>query len=125
MGKPEEIFEEEETEEEKENAKKRVFQEQVITGKKKLMRDPDNRVIGGVAAGIAAYMGWDATAVRLAMILLLFIPVRALDGSAVHYTLDGYASSKNSSRPSDHARKECHTRNDWTNSHRWFRKGIQ
>ncbi len=74
MGKPEEIFEEEETEEEKENAKKHVFQEQVITGKKKLMRDPDNRVIGGVAAGIAAYMGWDATAVRLAMILLLFIP---------------------------------------------------
>ncbi|GGK11673.1 MULTISPECIES: PspC domain-containing protein [Parabacteroides] len=74
MGKPEEIFEEEETEEEKENAKKRVFQEQVITGKKKLMRDPDNRVIGGVAAGIAAYMGWDTTAVRLAMILLLFIP---------------------------------------------------
>lgn len=52
-----------------------MFQEQVITGKKKLMRDPDNRVIGGVAAGIAAYMGWDATAVRLAMILLLFIPV--------------------------------------------------
>lgn len=74
MGKPEEIFEEEETEEEKENAKKRVFQEQVITDKKKLMRDPDNRVIGGVAAGIAAYMGWDTTAVRLAMILLLFIP---------------------------------------------------
>ncbi|MCS2890929.1 PspC domain-containing protein [Parabacteroides faecis] len=74
MGKPEEIFEEEETEEEKENAKKRLFQEQVITGKKKLMRDPDNRVIGGVAAGIAAYMGWDTTAVRLAMILLLFIP---------------------------------------------------
>ena len=74
MGKPEEIFEEE-TEEEKENAKKRTYQEQVITGKKKLMRDPDNRVIGGVAAGIAAYMGWDATAVRLAMILLLFIPV--------------------------------------------------
>lgn len=73
MGKPEDIFEEE-TDEEKENAKKRVFQEQVITGKKKLMRDPDNRVIGGVAGGIAAYMGWDATAVRLVMILLMFIP---------------------------------------------------
>lgn len=73
MGKPEEIFEEEK-EEEKETTGKRVYQEQVISGKKKLMRDPDNRVIGGVAAGIAAYMGWDATAVRLAMILLLFIP---------------------------------------------------
>ena len=67
MGKPEEIFEEEK-EEEKETTGKRVYQEQVISGKKKLMRDP------GVAAGIAAYMGWDATAVRLAMILLLFIP---------------------------------------------------
>lgn len=77
MGKPEEIFDEEsqgEKEEEKEAAGKRGFQEQIIPGKKKLMRDPDNRVIGGVAAGIAAYMGWDATAVRLAMILLLFIP---------------------------------------------------
>ena len=38
------------------------------------MRDPDNRVLGGVAGGIAAYMGWDVTAVRLAMIILLFIP---------------------------------------------------
>lgn len=74
MGKPEEIFDDEEPEEEKENAKKHVFQEQVIPGKKKLMRDPDNRIIGGVASGIAAYMGWDVTAVRLAMILLLFIP---------------------------------------------------
>lgn len=74
MGKPEDIFEEE-RDEEKENAKKRIFQEQATTGKKRLMRDPDNRVIGGVAAGIAAYMGWDVTAVRLVMILLLFIPI--------------------------------------------------
>ena len=73
MGKPEEIFEEEEKEEEQ--SQKRVVQEQVIEGKKKLMRDPDNRILGGVAAGIAAYMGWDVTAVRLVMILLLFIPV--------------------------------------------------
>ena len=38
------------------------------------MRDPDNRVLGGVAGGIAAYMDWDITAVRLVMIVLLFIP---------------------------------------------------
>lgn len=73
MGKPEEIFAEE-SEEENENTKKHAFQEQVISGKKKLMRDPDNRIIGGVASGIAAYMGWDATAVRLLMIISLFIP---------------------------------------------------
>ena len=48
--------------------------EQSPRGPKKLMRDPDNRVLGGVAGGIAAYMGWDVTAVRLAMIILLFIP---------------------------------------------------
>ena len=76
MGKPEELFEgEEEKEDNREEAKTHSFQEEEIPrGPKKLMRDPDNRVLGGVAGGIAAYMGWDVTAVRLAMIILLFIP---------------------------------------------------
>ena len=88
MGKPEELFEGEEEKESLERAifqevydikdvdfKKTAFQEEEIPrGPKKLMRDPDNRVLGGVAGGIAAYMGWDVTAVRLAMIILLFIP---------------------------------------------------
>ncbi|SEF98095.1 PspC domain-containing protein [Parabacteroides chinchillae] len=74
MGKPEEIFEEEE-EKSKEEPKARPMQEhQAYSEKKRLMRDPDNRVLGGVAGGIAAYMGWDVTAVRLAMIILLLIP---------------------------------------------------
>lgn len=75
MGKPEELFEGEEKEEYKEENKSRAFREEEIhSGPKKLMRDPDNRVLGGVAGGIAAYTGWDATAIRLAMILLLFVP---------------------------------------------------
>ena len=75
MGKPEELFEGEEEKEYKEEAKAQAFQEEEIPrGPKKLMRDPDNRVLGGVAGGIAAYTGWDVTAVRLAMIILLFIP---------------------------------------------------
>jgi len=75
MGKPEELFEGEEEKEYKEEARTQAFQEEEIPrGPKKLMRDPDNRVLGGVAGGIAAYMGWDVTAVRLAMIILLFIP---------------------------------------------------
>lgn len=74
MGKPEEIFENE-NEEKQEEPKNHIFQEnEETTGKKRLMRDPDNRILGGVAGGIAAYMGWDITAVRLAMILFLFIP---------------------------------------------------
>ena len=40
------------------------------TVKKRLFRDVDNRVLGGVLSGIAAYMGWDPTALRLAYILL-------------------------------------------------------
>lgn len=75
MGKPEEIFENEEEEQKKDEPKARAFQEnEVQGGKKRLMRDPDDRILGGVAGGIAAYMGWDVTAVRLAMILMLFIP---------------------------------------------------
>ncbi|RHJ94217.1 PspC domain-containing protein [Parabacteroides bouchesdurhonensis] len=76
MGKPEEIFDEEkESSQHKEEQKAHSFQEnQTYTGKKRLMRDPDNRVLGGVAGGIAAYLGWDVTAVRLVMIILLLIP---------------------------------------------------
>lgn len=75
MGKPEEIFEEEETGSKKEEQKGRNFQEnEAPGGKKRLMRDPDNRVLGGVAGGLAAYMSWDITAIRLIMILLLFVP---------------------------------------------------
>ncbi len=74
MGKPEDIFGGDAAEGNDDDEGKRVFREQVITGKKRLMRDPDNRVIGGVAAGLAAYMGWDVTAVRLAMIILLLVP---------------------------------------------------
>lgn len=72
MGKPEEIFENEEQAEEPKAHIHQGNEEQ--STKKRLMRDPDNRILGGVAGGIAAYMGWDVTAVRLAMILLLFIP---------------------------------------------------
>jgi len=75
MGKPEEIFASDEDSENKEEQKAPIYQEtKEATDKKQLMRDPDNRILGGVAAGIAAYMNWDATAVRLIMILLLFIP---------------------------------------------------
>ena len=34
-------------------------------------RDPDNKLLGGVAAGLAAYFGWDITLVRILMIILL------------------------------------------------------
>ena len=71
MGKPEELFENDDFQEENETSNSSNKENEY---KKRLMRDPDNKLLGGVAGGIAAYMGWDTTAVRLAMILLLFIP---------------------------------------------------
>lgn len=42
---------------------------------RKLYRDIDNKRIGGVAAGISAYMDWDVTLVRLLFILILLLSV--------------------------------------------------
>ena len=41
---------------------------------RRLYRDPDNRLMGGVAAGLAAYFGWDVTLMRVLMIVLCFVP---------------------------------------------------
>ncbi|MGM9759125.1 MAG: PspC domain-containing protein [Parabacteroides sp.] len=74
MGKPEEIFDEEGQQEHSGEQKA----EQPHTAphekrmKKRLMRDPDNRILGGVAGGFAAYMDWDPTAVRIALFILMF-----------------------------------------------------
>lgn len=71
MGKPEEIFDEEE----KQSAggeSKTILEIKEQPVKKRLMRDPDNRILGGVASGFAAYMDWDPTAVRIGMLVLIF-----------------------------------------------------
>lgn len=41
---------------------------------KKLYRDPDNRVLGGVCSGLGAYFDIDPVIIRLIFVLLLFIP---------------------------------------------------
>ena len=87
MGKPEEIFEEEEKSTDHEDNYRTQQQEtHAQTTKKRLMRDPDNRILGGVAGGFAAYMDWDPTAVRIVLFLLMFfygitVPLYFLCGS--------------------------------------------
>jgi phage shock protein PspC (stress-responsive transcriptional regulator) len=51
--------------------------------KKTLFRDTDNRMLGGVASGLADFMGWDVTLVRLAFVFCLF----AVQGSVLAYIL--------------------------------------
>ena len=63
MGKPEDLSDGEEPKtSEEESGQER--------GTKRLFRDPDNKVIGGVCSGIAAYMDWDVTIVRLVFLIL-------------------------------------------------------
>ena len=64
MGKPEEFAEEDETQETaKYNKEKKA--------PKRLFRNPDNKVIGGVCSGIAAYFDWDVTILRIVLIVLV------------------------------------------------------
>lgn len=50
---------------------------------KTLYRDTDNKMLGGVASGLAEYMGWDVTLVRLAFVFCLF----AVQGSLLAYII--------------------------------------
>lgn len=43
---------------------------QPVTVKKKLYRDPRNVVFGGVISGLACYLGWSVTAMRIAAVVL-------------------------------------------------------
>lgn len=72
MGKPEEIFEEEEKQTAGGETEDKTILEIKQPARKRLMRDPDNRILGGVAGGFAAYMDWDPTPVRIALVALIF-----------------------------------------------------
>lgn len=65
MGKPEDLNDGEE-----EAAAEASDPERKKDVKRRLFRNPDDRVLGGVASGIAAYFGWDVLALRLLFVVL-------------------------------------------------------
>jgi len=67
MGKPEEIFA---TDEEEQN---NSAQSVTVKKKRRLYRDPDHRVFGGVSSGLSAYFGIDVVVIRLLFVLFLFV----------------------------------------------------
>lgn len=69
MGKPEEFAEGAET---SSNKKEETYYTEAEPIKKRLFRDPDNKTVGGVCSGIAAYFDVDIVWIRLAMFLLIF-----------------------------------------------------
>jgi phage shock protein PspC (stress-responsive transcriptional regulator) len=71
MGKPED-FGGEHTKKETENRNNGYNNEYQQKTKRKLFRDPDDKAIGGVCSGLAAYFDVDTVWIRLAMFLLIF-----------------------------------------------------
>ncbi|MCC8145158.1 MAG: PspC domain-containing protein [Bacteroidales bacterium] len=67
MGQPNDFGEEEPVKEEE--PKEEIPHESV---KKKLFRNPNDKMIGGIFSGIAAYFDWNVLAVRLIAVILVF-----------------------------------------------------
>lgn len=81
MGKPEE-FEDEQNNSGYNDAsgaetKHASYKESAKTGRR-LYRNPDDKILGGVIGGVAAYFGWDATLLRLIVLIVLICGVGTL-----------------------------------------------
>lgn len=71
MGKPEELNDGEE-----ENASasgEKAYGSESTGTSRRLFRNPDDRVLGGVVSGLTAYFGWDVTWTRIVFILAGFL----------------------------------------------------
>lgn len=80
MGRPEDFGDENdnpasgEKSDEDERTEQKRANAQTTTARRRLFRDPDDKLLGGVAAGLAAYLGWDVTLVRILTVILAFMP---------------------------------------------------
>ena len=63
------------------------------TTARRLFRDPDNKLLGGVASGLAAYFDWDITLVRI------LLP----DDYPLYYRMDYHSRSTYGSRETEYA----------------------
>ena len=48
------------------------------TARRRLYRNPDDKMLGGVVSGMAAYLGWDVTLLRLLLLVVLICGVGTL-----------------------------------------------
>lgn len=89
MGKPEQYIESDEIE--ADNSKKSQSFSSISnsTVKKKLYRDPDDKVLGGVLSGIAHYLGIESWITRVAWIVLFFadIPLTGTSFTIITYII--------------------------------------
>lgn len=84
MGKPEEFSDD--TTQDTNSYNQEATEEKRI---KRLFRDPDNKVLGGVCSGIAAYLGWDVTLLRI-VVIVLALPFFANDFILLNWVVITY-----------------------------------
>jgi phage shock protein PspC (stress-responsive transcriptional regulator) len=71
MGKPEDFYDAEEEEKEPETSSKR--KDYTRKENRKLYRDPENAILGGVGSGLAAYFGIEPWIIRLLLVILTIL----------------------------------------------------
>lgn len=71
MGKPDQFSDEEETTEKQ--STENNPDEKVFSSSKRFYRDVENGLLSGVCSGLAAYLGWDVTLVRILLVLFVFL----------------------------------------------------
>ncbi len=71
MGKPSQFSDEEETT--SKHYADTTADEKTFSSSKRFYRDMDNGLLGGVCAGLAAYLSWDITLVRVLFIVFIFV----------------------------------------------------
>ena len=54
------------------STKEEVYEAEIIIPKKRLYRDIDNKVLGGICSGLAAYFNIDVVWIRVLAVVLLF-----------------------------------------------------
>jgi phage shock protein PspC (stress-responsive transcriptional regulator) len=70
LGKPSQFSDEDEDEQKQETHKSSTSDKKRA---RRFYRDPENAVLGGVGAGVAAYFGWDVTWVRIGFVVAALI----------------------------------------------------
>lgn len=70
MGRPEDLGGESTEESADTNAEQRPFISFNLPGKKRLFRNMQNKVFGGVIGGLATFLGWEANIMRLLLVVL-------------------------------------------------------
>ncbi|MBR5670851.1 MAG: PspC domain-containing protein, partial [Bacteroidales bacterium] len=84
-------------------------------GKKRLYRDPTNKVLGGVCSGLAAYFNTDTVLIRVLFLILLILPGAFTAGHGSGIVFIFYIIAWIAMPKADTVRKQCELRGESLN----------